>query len=111
MNFLSNLDWGSWLYGLFAGGIGGGATAVYGAMAASMIDSTHFAFGSPSSFKLMGMMFAMSFLKDAALYLKQKPLPDVKTVTTTETVERTTHPPATVTTTVEETKVTPGVAK
>lgn len=51
-NIMKTLDWGNWLYGLFAGGIGGGATAVYGAFAASAIDA-HFAFGTPNSFKLM----------------------------------------------------------
>lgn len=105
-NPLRTLDWGNWLYGLFAGGIGGGATAVYGAFAASAIDA-HFAFGTANSMKLMAMMFAMSFLKDAALYLKQNPLPAIRTVTTVETVERTRNPPATVTTTVEKTEISP----
>lgn len=106
MNFLTGMDWSGWLYGLLAGAIGGGATAVYGAMAATMVDSSDFAFGSPKSLKLMGMMFAMSFIKDAALYLKQNPMPKVVTVTTVETVERQKNPPATVTTRVEETKIT-----
>lgn len=99
-----NMDWGSWLYGLFAGGIGGGAAAVYGAMIASAV-SKDLAFGSAASFKFMGLMFAMSFVKDAALYLKQKPLPDVVRETTTETVARQQYPPAVVTTTVKETEV------
>ena len=103
---LENLDWGNWIYGLFAGGIGGGASAVSGAFAASAIDSTHFGFGSTASWKLMGLMFLMNFMKDGFLYLKQNPLPTVKTVTKVETVERQQHPPAVVTTTVEETKVT-----
>jgi hypothetical protein len=85
--FLTSLDWSIWLYGLFAGGVGGGATAVWGALSASMVDSP-FAVGSASSFKLMGMMFLMSFVKDAALYLKQNPMPAMKTVTTAvETTE------------------------
>jgi hypothetical protein len=103
MRFIEDLDWGSWLYGIFAGGIGGGATAVYGAIAASMIDSKHFGFGSAASFKLAGMMFGMSFVKDAALYLKQNPLPAVKRETTVSSARST--PAGTVITTVKETEM------
>lgn len=104
-NPLNSLDWGNWIYGLLWGSIGGGANAVSGAMAASMVDSKDFAFGSAQSLKLMGAIFLFTFVKDAALYLKQNPLPAIKTVTTVETVERKQHPPAVVTTTVEKTEI------
>lgn len=106
MRFLTDLDWGSWLYGLLWGSIGGGANSVSGALAAAIVAPQQFAVGSNASFKLMGMIFLLTFLKDAALYLAQKPLPPVKTVTITETVEQQHHPEAKVTTTVEETKMT-----
>jgi hypothetical protein len=107
MGFFRNLDWGNWFYGLLAGSIGGGANSVSGALGAVIVDPKHFAVGSSASFKLMGVIFLLTFLKDASLYLAQNPLPKIKTVTTTETVEHLTHPTATVTTTVEETKTTP----
>lgn len=103
MSFWSELDWSGWAYGLMAGSIGGGATAVYGALAVAMIDSRDFSVGSAKSFKLMGLMFAMSFIKDAALYLKQNPLPTVKVVKRVETVAHQENPATTVTTTIEQT--------
>jgi hypothetical protein len=75
---LNNMDWGNWLYGLFAGAIGGGASAVTVALSASAIDP-HFAVGTPNSLKLMGLTFAISAAKDAFLYLKQNPLPKLRT--------------------------------
>lgn len=110
MSLLSHLDWESWLYGLFAGMIGGGSTAVTGALAASAIDSRDFGFGTARSMKLMGAMFLMSAGKDMFLYLKQNPLPKVITVTTVETTEKLT-PKATVVTTIEQTKVEPVIPK
>jgi hypothetical protein len=105
MQFFRDLDWGNWLYGLFYGSIGGGANSVSGALGAVIVDPKHFAFGSTSSFKLMGVIFLLTFMKDASLYLAQKPLPPIKTVTTTETVQQTTRPAATVTTTIEQTQM------
>ena len=101
-----NLAWGSWFYGLMAGGIGGGASAVSAGLIAGGIDQ-HFAFGSSNSFRLMMWMFVMSFVKDAMLYLKQNPLPAVKTVTTVGVVERLQNPTRVVTTTIEKTEVEP----
>ncbi len=106
-NLAENLDWGNWIYGLLWGSIGGGANAVSGAMAASMVDSADFSFGGTRSLKLMGAIFLFTFVKDAAFYLKQNPLPAIKTVTTVETVKRTAYPPATVTTTIEKTEIAP----
>ena len=99
------LDWGNWVYGLFAGCIGGAANALSGGVAALVVDAKDFSAGSAHSFKMMGAIFALTFLKDAALYLSQNPLPPIKTVTTVETVEHQAHPSATVTTTVQETKM------
>lgn len=98
------LDWSNWLYGLFAGMIGGGATAVTGALAASAIDSNDFGFGTSRSVKLMAAMFLMSALKDTCLYLKQNPLPKIITVTTVQTTEQI-SPKATQVTKVEQTTI------
>jgi hypothetical protein len=105
MQFFRDLDWGNWLYGLFYGSIGGGANSVSGALGAVIVDPKHFAFGSAASFKLMGVIFLLTFMKDASLYLAQKPLPPIKTVTTTETVQQTTRPASTITTTIEQTQM------
>lgn len=85
-----SMDWGSWLYGLFAGAIGGGSAAVTGGFAAMAVDSKDFGMGTANSFKLMGMMFVFSAVKDAMLYLKQNPLPPIVTQTVTESVSHTT---------------------
>lgn len=103
-----SLDWGSWFYGLVWGSMGGGANAVSGALGAAVVDAKDFAIGSLQSFKLMGAIFAMTFLKDAALYLAQRPLPTaIETVTTVETISAQSSPPALVTTTVQTTETKP----
>ncbi len=104
-NLLNHLDWGNWIYGLFAALIGGGSTAVVGAMAVSAIDSREFSLGSLNSIKVMGIMFLWSGGKDFFLYLKQNPLPAILRETTVQTVEKLQNPPAVVTTTVKTTEV------
>lgn len=95
-----HLDWSNWLYGLFAGAIGGGSAAVSSGVSAVLTDP-HLA-GSFSLLKLMGTTFIVSFFLSAFFYLKQNPLP-TKIVKTVETVEHKHFPEATVTTTVEKT--------
>jgi len=99
------LDWGHWVYGLFAGSLGGAANAAASAISVTIVDPKNFAIGSAHSFEVMGGVFLITFMKDAALYLAQHPLPDIKTVTTVETVVQKSNPPATVTTTVEKTSM------
>jgi len=105
MAAFDNLDWSNWFYGLLAGMIGGGSSAFTSGISASAIDPTTFAFGSSKSVKLMVAMFVWNAVLAAFLYLKQNPLPKVKTVTTVETTERI-SPKVAVVTTVEQTKVT-----
>ena len=102
------LNFGDWLYGLFAAFIGGGATAVVAAFSINMVDPQHFNTSSPDFYKIVLAMFGSSGLINALMFLRSKPLPDVKkVVTTTETTEVTSHPMARVVTTVEETKMVP----
>lgn len=97
------LDWGNWLYGIGAGFIGGGSTAVTGAMALMVIDSKDFYLGGVKIWQVMGLMFVFSGVKDMMLFLAQQPLPKIiTTVTTTETSVLPTRPPTTITKTVEE---------
>lgn len=74
---LSDLNWGAWLYGLFAGFIGGGAGAVTAGFTTAALDPTgRFAFGGWNSIKLMGACFLVSGLFNAFNFLKAHPLPD-----------------------------------
>ncbi len=99
---LSNFDWGNWLYGFFVSTISGGASAVYLAMVAGAVDPKNLPIGSSQSFKLIGLMFAWEFVKDAALYLKQNPVP--RRITEATVVEEKPSG-ATTTTTIKETKM------
>lgn len=74
LKFFESLDWANWFYGLVAGAVTGGASAIATGFVAGAVDQ-HFSFGGGNSFKLMGGMFLFNALKDAALYLKQNPLP------------------------------------
>lgn len=105
MKFWSELDWGNWLYGIFAGGIGGGASAISSGIGVATIDPKDFAIGSTNSVEAMAVTFAISFVLSVAFYLKQNPMPKIKTVTTVQKVELQSDPPAKVTTTVQETKI------
>jgi len=103
-----SLDWSNWLYGLFAALIGGGAGAVVSGVAVSMMDPKDFSFGSGKFFALVATIFLTHGSVSAFMFLKQQPLPAIRTTTTTvETTERQAHPPAVVKTTVAETKVEP----
>jgi len=107
IGLFSNLDWGNWLYGLFAAFIGGGATAVSTAFTVSMVDPHDFAFGGPKSLHVMWLTFLVNGCIVGFAFLKQNPLPQVKVVTTVETTTRQEHPSAVVKTTIEETKMEP----
>lgn len=101
------LDWSNWLYGLFAGFIGGGATAVVSGFVNSAMDPKDYAVGSQKFFLNIGMVFLVSGIINAAMFLKQQPLPSVTTTTTVETTKVQQFPPAIVKTTVEEKRVDP----
>jgi hypothetical protein len=105
------LDWANWIYGLLFGSLGGAANAASGAIGVAIVDPKNFSIGSAHSLEVMGVVFGMTFLKDAALYLAQHPLPAIKTVITTETVEQQHHPEAQVTTTVETTETGPATTE
>ena len=75
------LDWTNWLYGLFAGFIGGGAGAVVSGFTASMLVPDKLAIGSAKSFELIGVVFLAHGCISMAMYLQQNPLPKQITVT------------------------------
>ncbi len=68
-----------WLYGLLAGFIGGGASAVSSMFGPMFVDPAKFNFADAHGFgnilKTMGISFVVSGAISAFLYLKQAPLP------------------------------------
>lgn len=83
----SRLAWGSWMRGIIAGFIGGGAGAFSGGVGALISAPDQFNFGHPRVLlQTMGGMFLITGLMHTMAYLAQKPIPDVVMTTTTETV-------------------------
>ena len=74
------LDWGSWLYGLVSGVIGGGAGAIGAGVGGIYTDPEHFnpANGLHHLFTLMGVTFVVGAVTTAVAYLKQSPLPPIE---------------------------------
>lgn len=88
MNLFSNLDWGNWIEGMLAAFIGGGATSVVGGVTASLMDPEKFNFSTGKFYGLVATMFAVNGTLGFFAYLKQNPIPKVKTtVTATEVVQ------------------------
>lgn len=65
------LDWLGWLYGLVAGAIGGGATAVSAIPVGQIFGAADF---TP---RQLGAVFLGAAVVATAMYLKQSPLPKV----------------------------------
>ena len=100
------LDWASWIYGLFAALVTGGASAVTAGFVAPALAPGQFNYSGNAGWttlKLMLIMFIVNGVLGAAAYLQKSPLP---TIETTTSVAVTTQPgaPPKVTTTVSETK-------
>jgi hypothetical protein len=100
-------NWAEWLGGIWAGLISGGATAVTAAVTVIPQDPTDYNLASYRFYVLIFRIFAVGGILGAFAYLKKHPLPEVITITTTETTIRQTAPPAIVKTTVEQTTVEP----
>jgi hypothetical protein len=83
---MGNLE--TWLHGLVAAFIGGGASAVTAGIAAPAINPQAFNFHDQIAplFQLMGVLFLVNGLLAAFAYLKQSPLPSMETTTTVKTV-------------------------
>lgn len=108
VGWFGNLDFTDWVRGLIAAIVSGGAGAVTGAFVVASNDPTKYAIGNAASLKLMVSLFAVNGLLAGMNFLRTKPLPDIKTVTTpVKTVEQKTDPKSTVVTTVKEVEVVP----
>lgn len=102
-----NLDFSDWLRGLIAATVSGGSAAVVSGATVGIIDPDKFG-GAMHLLSLMGILFVTNGAMGFFLYLKQKPVPELKTVTTTvQTTER--QPQAVVQTTIRETHQEPVV--
>ena len=98
----NRLNWGPWIYGLFAGFIGGGAGAVANGFANAFLDPQVFNTAHPSKlFEAVGLFFLINGFLAVAFYLKQSPLPSLQVTTTTEVVSVQKNPPALMVKTVE----------
>ncbi len=71
------LSWKMWLYGLFAGAIGGAASSV----SVMIVDPVNF--NLQSGWSKLWQVAAINALVSMALYLKQSPLPAISTITET----------------------------
>ena len=103
------LDWSSWFYGLVAGIIGGGSSAVVSGITVALQDPKDYGLQNGKFYWLVLSVFCANGLMSAFLYLKQSPLPPVVTVTTVKETTATTSPSAStmVETTVQKTEVKP----
>ncbi len=77
MPLLSELDWGSWVYGIWAAIIGGGSTAASGAIAVISIDPKDFNLETTKFWKVTVAMFAIGAATNFLSYLKQNPAPTI----------------------------------
>ncbi len=75
------LDFSDWLRGLVAAIVSGGSAAVVSGVTVSTIDPDKFG-GGAHMLSLMGILFVTNGAMGMFLYLKQKPLPDLKEVST-----------------------------
>lgn len=79
-----------WLRGLAAAFIGGGSTAVSGAITLGLDDSKDYNLGNPAHLlKIMGTMFVISGALSAFAYLKQSPIPAVPVQQDTKSIAAT----------------------
>lgn len=99
----ASLDWDNWIYGAVAGFIGGGSGAAASGLALMIVDPNDFSIYTRKLYQVAGAVFVVNGIKDMFLYLKQNPMPKVKTVTTVQSTEKVDG--AKVVTTVEQTKV------
>lgn len=103
----SNLDFDSWLRGLFSAGISGGASAVVGGFTVSGMDPKDYNFQQSKFYILVFALFATNAIVSIAKFLSAQPLPSMKQVEkTTQTTVQPGQAPKVVET-VKETSVEP----
>ncbi len=78
-----DLDFSEWVRSLLAAFIGGGAGGFAGGIVVTVKDPEHYAMWSWNFFQVVGSVFLVSGFMNAMAFLRTKPLPEVKHVTTT----------------------------
>lgn len=101
---LGHLDWGDWFYGLFAGFIGGGANAVFTGV---VLGSTEPEVRPWHVLRLIVALFLLNGVMNMMAFLRTKPLPKFKEVTTSVVRIEQVTPKITTTTQIAETHVEP----
>lgn len=100
---MGKLDWGAWAYALLYAFIGAGASSLNTALGAMIADPQDFNIANP---KRLLTLVACSFVLPGAVAffakLSQSPLPSIRVITETTTMQA--DPPAIVKQTVTETK-------
>ena len=79
---LGDLDFAEWIRGLLAAFIGGGASAVTSGVTVSAMDPKDYnlAEGAHKLYALMGVLFMVNGLVSAAMFLRNKPVPEHRVV-------------------------------
>jgi len=101
------LDFSDWLRGLLAAFITGGSSAVVSGVVVTANDPQHYALGTVKFFEVVGSVFLVSGTLNMFSFLRTKPLPELKVVTTTVQKTEPLRPSGTVVTTVAETHTEP----
>jgi len=92
-----NLDFSDWVRGLVAAAVSGGSSAVISGFVVASNDPNHYGIGSPMFYQLVWRVFAGAATLGFFGYLAQKPVPELKQVTTTvKTTEQEDKPPVVV---------------
>ncbi len=100
----ATLDWGGWLYGLFAAVIGGAASAIVAGGSAALVVP---GIKASQALTVMGTTFVVSGVFSGMNYLAKQPLPSKVVTTTTTETHGGPAPESVVTSKVEEVKVIP----
>jgi hypothetical protein len=98
-NFWTGLDWDNWSYSLIKGLISAGAGSANAALAALAVDPSHFAFGTPDSWKMIEYTFLFGAVTFTFAFLSKSGLPEKKREETLQVSQRGDQPPMVIKTT------------
>ncbi len=106
-SFWNELDWGSWIYGMWAAIVGGGSTAASGAIAVISVDPKDFNLETAKFWKVTCVMFTIGAATNFLSFLKQNPAPAIISRTTTKVTQTEDEHGATATITTKQETSTP----
>jgi hypothetical protein len=102
-----NIDFSDWFRGLVAAFVSGGAASVTAGFSVAIKDPEHFPVGSGNFYSVIWQTFIMAGVLGAMAFLRTKPIPDLKIVTTSVAVSQTGSAPPVTVATVSETHQEP----